>query len=183
MALFGKKKPIEKAEKPKNSTLELIKETMAEAEAEKARAQEVAPVPASDELKALIEVFLKNRNQQNIQNILKCLQLPKTFVSIPAKVVTSDEDREKLKQAGNHKLENPVKITPILLTDNTGKKVFPVFSDEKQIPKNLLADAQKVNVPFMSCVGMLKDAKDVGTVVLDPYTANIRIDIEMNKTN
>ena len=79
------------------------------------------------------------------------------------------------------KLEGPVKINPVILTDNTGKKVFPVFSGEDMIPDDLKAKTPKVNMPFGQCLNIMRGMKDVDTVVLDPYTSNIRIGVNVNQ--
>ena len=82
-----------------------------------------------------------------------------------------------MKQGGEVKLEGPVHINPLLLTDNTGKKVFPVFSSEDAIPDDIKKKSPKVNMPLGHCVNIMKGLKDVDTFALDPYTANIRIGV------
>ncbi|MBR0365979.1 MAG: SseB family protein [Clostridia bacterium] len=227
MAWFGKKKK-EQAEKPEkteqsSSTLDIIKETMAEASQEReARMQEAAAsateggdMPTADEikraqeviaraqaaqaqaqpqvrpnagvnapinmasLKAVINNFVQNKSQENMQKIVNCLQNPKTLVCVPAQIITSKENQEKMKQGGEVKLEGPVKINPLILTDNTGKKVFPMFSGEELIPDDLKKKTPKVNMPFGQCLNIMRGMKDVDTVVLDPYTANIRIGVNV----
>lgn len=225
MAWFGKKKK-EQAEKPEkteqsNSTLDIIKETMAEANQEReARMQEATAagadggdMPTADEikraqeviaraqaaqapqkvqpntginapintasLKAVINNFVQNKSQENMQKIINCLQNPKTLVCVPAQIITSKENQEKMKQGGDVKLEGPVKINPLILTDNTGKKVFPIFSGEELIPDDLKNKTPKVNMPFGQCLNIMRGMKDVDTVVLDPYTANIRIGVNV----
>ena len=232
MAWFGKKKK-EQAETPQtekpaqSSTLDIIKETMAEAAEEReARMQEAARavssnadpgggMPTAEEikraqevlaraqaadaaaesnakaginapvntasLKAVINNFQQSKTQENLQKIINCLQNPKTLVCVPAQIITSKENREKMKQGGEMKLEGPVKINPVILTDNTGKKVFPVFSGEDMIPDDLKAKTPKVNMPFGQCLNIMRGMKDVDTVVLDPYTSNIRIGVHVNQ--
>ena len=229
MAWFGKKKK-EQAEKPEkteqsSSTLDIIKETMAEANQEReARMQESASatdggeMPTADEikraqeviaraqaaqaaqpqqnvqpnagvnapintasLKAVINNFVQNKSQENMQKIINCLQNPKTLVCVPAQIITSKENQEKMKQGGEVKLEGPVKINPLILTDNTGKKVFPMFSGEELIPDDIKNKTPKVNMPFGQCLNIMRGMKDVDTVVLDPYTANIRINVNVEK--
>lgn len=237
MAWFGKKKKAQaeaaQTEKPaqSNSTLDIIKETMAEAAEEReARMQEAAQAapPQSDQgggmptpeeirraqevlqraqaagaapaaqgnakagfnapvntasLKAVINNFQQNKSQDNLQKIINCLQNPKTLVCVPAQIITSKENQEKMKQGGEVKLEGPVKINPMILTDNTGKKVFPMFSGEDMIPDDLKAKTPKVNMPFGQCLNIMRGMKDVDTVVLDPYTANIRIGVNVNEAS
>lgn len=226
MAWFGKKKK-EQAEKPEkteqnSSTLDIIKETMEEANREReARMQEAAAatgggdMPTADEikraqeviaraqaaqaqpqpqvrpnagvnapintasLKAVVNNFVQNRSQENMQKIINCLQNPKTLVCVPAQIITSKENQEKMKQGGEVKLEGPVKINPLILTDTTGKKVFPIFSDEGLIPDDLKKKTPKVNMPFGQCLSIIRGMKDVDTVVIDPYTANIRINVNV----
>lgn len=232
MAWFGKKKKEQaeaaQAEKPaqSSSTLDIIKETMAEAAEEReARMQEAAQsaapaseqggdMPTADEirraqevlaraqaadaaaqgnakagfnapvntanLRAVINNFNQNRSQDNMQKIINCLQNPKTLVCVPAQIITSKENQEKMKQGGEVKLDGPVKINPLILTDNTGKKVFPAFSGEDVIPDDLKAKTPKVNMPFGQCLNIMRGMKDVDTVVLDPYTSNIRIGVNVN---
>ena len=229
MALFGRKKkaaeePVNQPQNENNeseqSTLDLIKEAMAEAEEERANqavndmpteeeirhAQEViaraqqaagdtqmqtapvsngktgvnAPVNTSN-LKAVINNFLQNKTQDNIQKIMACLQNPKVLVTVPAQIITSKENQEKLKQGGNVKLEGPVHINPMILTDNKGQKVFPMFSGEDMVPQELVKKMPKVNMPFGQCLNIMRNMKDINTVVLDPYTANIRIGINIEE--
>ena len=132
-------------------------------------------------LKAVINNFQQSKTQDNLQKIINCLQNPKTLVCVPAQIITSKENREKMKQGGEMKLEGPVKINPVILTDNTGKKVFPVFSGEDMIPNDLKAKTPKVNMPFGQCLNIMRGMKDVDTVVLDPYTSNIRIGVNVNQ--
>ena len=228
MALFGKKKKTteETAQAAKNenseqSTLDLIKETMAEAREERANqaqndmptaeeikhAQEIlaraqasdaanAPQPAMPDqsgkagvnapvntasLKAVINNFMQNKTQDNMKKIMDCLQNPKTLVTIPAQIITSKENQEKLKQGGQVKLEGPVHINPMLFTDNKGLKVFPMFSGEDMLPDDLVKKATKVNLPFGQCLNIMKNLKDVNNIVLDPYTANIRIGVNIEQ--
>ena len=209
MALFGKKDNKEstpqKTDKKESSTLDLIKETLKEAENQQTepempteeeikKAQEIlaranhaknatasnAPINTQN-LKALIAQFMQNKSQEMIKPIMACLQNPQTMVCVPAQIITSKENEEKMKQGGQVKLEGPVKINPILLTDNQGKKVFPIFSGEDSIPDDLKKKSPKVNMPFGHCVNLMKNFKDVDTFVLDPYTANIRIGITLNE--
>lgn len=185
MSIFGKNKKNseDKTDTPKkeNSTLDLIKETMSEVEKEKknASAQTTAPQP-SFELKSAIMAFSADKSQEKLSAILKCLQNPQTLVTIGAQIVTSEEDAEKLKQGSEVKLEKPIQINPLLLTDNTGKTVFPVFSGNDTMPDDMKKKTQKVNLPFANCVGMMKNMKNVDTFVLDPYTANVRFTVNIN---
>ena len=216
MALFDKFKkgkpsqPQETAEQKETSTLDLIKETMAQAQSERAeekqeefsqeelkRAQEAiarataaqqaqaqgtakvganAPINASS-LKAVINAFTQTKSQENLTRIMECLQSPQTLVTVPAKIITSKENQEKLKQGGNVRLEGPMHISPVIFTDNQGKKVFPLFSGEDMVPKDLSEKTPKVNMPFAHCLNIIKNMKDVDTFALDPYTANIRIGV------
>lgn len=209
MALFGKKDNKEstpqKTDKKESSTLDLIKETLKEAENQQTepempteeeikKAQEIlaranhaknatasnAPINTQN-LKALIAQFMQNKSQEMIKPIMACLQNPQTMVCVPAQIITSKENEEKMKHGGQVKLEGPVKINPILLTDNQGKKVFPIFSGEDTIPDELKKKSPKVNMPFGHCVNLMKNFNDVDTFVLDPYTANIRIGITLNE--
>lgn len=212
MALFGKKKAAEEApknkEKKENSTLDMIKETLEEekkvssenitsenelpTEEEIKKAQEIlaraklnGAAVQNDEkdLKTLISEFEKNKTQENVDKVMACLQKPQTLVCVPAQVITSKENEEKMKQGGQVKLDGPVKLNPVLLNDNHGKKVFPIFSGEDTIPDEIKRKTPKVNMPFGHCVNIMKDIKDVDTFVLDPYTANIRIGITINEPN
>ena len=230
MALFGRKKKAaeEAANQTQNenkeseqSTLDLIKEAMAEAKEERANqaaandmpteeeirhAQEIiaraqqaagdAPVqPASvsngkvgvnaplntNSLKAVINNFIQNKTQENMQKIMACLQNPKVLVTVPAQIITSKENQEKLKQGGNVQLEGPVHINPMILTDNKGQKVFPMFSGEDMVPQELVKKMPKVNMPFGQCLNIMRNMKDINTFVLDPYTANIRIGVNIEE--
>ena len=229
MALFGrKKKAAEEAvnqtqnenKESEQSTLDLIKEAMAEAKEERAnqaagdmptdeeirhaqeiiaRAQQAAgdapmqEAPVSNgktgvnapfntnNLKALINNFIQNKTQDNMQKIMACLQNPKVLVTVPAQIITSKENQEKLKQGGNVQLEGPVHINPMILTDNKGQKVFPMFSGEDMVPQELVKKMPKVNMPFGQCLNIMRNMKDINTFVLDPYTANIRIGVNIEE--
>lgn len=212
MALFGKKKVKEEApkteEKKENSTLDLIKETLEEektvateaaaaenempTEEEIKKAQEIlarakmnggANLAEDKDLKTLIAEFSENKSQENVDRIMACLQNPKTLVCVPAQILTSKENEEKMKQGGQVKLDGPVKINPVLLNDNHGKKVFPIFSGEDTIPDEIKKKTPKVNMPFGHCVNIMKGMNDIDTFVLDPYTTNIRIGVTINEPN
>ncbi len=139
-----------------------------------------APVNTAS-LKAVINNFTASKTQDNLQKIIDCLQMPQTLVCVPAQIITSKENQEKIKQGGDVKLEGPVHINPVLLTDNHGKKVFPVFSGEDTIPDDLKKKTPKVNMPLGHCLNLMKNMKDVDTFVLDPYTANIRIGVNIKE--
>lgn len=224
MAWFGKKKKDAEpapAAKNDNSTLDIIKETMAEAAEERQTRAQQAPqaaageMPTPDEikraqeviaraqaanpsaapggtkvginapvntasLKAVINNFIQSKSQENMKKIMDCLQNPNTLVCVPAQIITSKENQEKLKQqGGNVQLEGPVHIQPVILTDNQGKKVFPIFSGEDMIPNELRNKTPKVNMPLGQCLNIMKGMKDVDTLALDPYTANIRIGVNV----
>lgn len=135
-----------------------------------------SPINAAS-LKAVVSQFVQSKTQENLKLVMNCLQNPATMVCVPAQIVTSKENEEKMKQGGEVKLEGPVHINPLLLTDNTGKKVFPVFSSEDAIPDDIKKKSPKVNMPLGQCVNIMKGLKDVDTFALDPYTANIRIGV------
>lgn len=139
-----------------------------------------APINTAN-LKAVINKFVQDKSQENLKLVMDCLQKPQTLVCVPAQIITSKENQEKMKQGGEVKLEGPVKINPVLLTDNTGKKVFPIFSGEDTIPEDLRKKTPKVNMPLGHCLNIMKGIKDVDTFALDPYTANIRIGVDIKK--
>jgi hypothetical protein len=137
-----------------------------------------SPINTSS-LKAVVSQFVQSKTQENLNLVMACIQNPATMVCIPAQIVTSKENEEKIKQGGNVKLEGPVHINPVLLTDNTGKKVFPIFSSEDAIPDDIKKKSPKINIPFIQCVNIMQGIKDVDAFALDPYTLNIRIDVNI----
>lgn len=139
-----------------------------------------APVNPQN-IKAVVGKFMADRSQENLQQVLECLKNPRTMVCVPAQIITSKENEEKMKQGGQVKLEGPVHINPLLLTDNEGKKVFPLFSSEEAIPDDIKSKSPKVNMPMANCLNLLKNIKDVNTFALDPFTANVRINVEINE--
>jgi hypothetical protein len=139
-----------------------------------------APVNTAS-LKAVIAVFTQSKTQENLKNIIECLQQKDTLVCVPANIITSKENQEKMKQGGEVKLEGPIRINPILLTDNQGKKVFPIFSGEDTIPDDIKNKTPKVNMPLGQCLNIMKGMKDVDTFALDPFTANIRIGVNVQE--
>ena len=139
-----------------------------------------APINTAN-LKAVINKFVQDKSQEHLKLVMDCLQKPQTLVCVPAQIITSKENQEKMKQGGEVKLEGPVRINPVLLTDNTGKKVFPIFSGEDTIPEELRKKTPKVNMPLGHCLNIMKGIKDVDTFALDPYTANIRIGVDIKK--
>lgn len=131
------------------------------------------------EIKAAIEKFVNDKSQENLKNVMDCLQKKETLVCVPAQIITSKENQEKMKQGGEIKLDGPVRINPVLLTDNNGKKVFPIFSGEDTIPEDLSKKTPKVNMPLAQCLNIMKGMNDVESFALDPFTANIRIGVEI----
>ena len=132
-------------------------------------------------LKAVIRKFQQDKSQENLKLVMECLQKPQTLVCVPAQIITSKENQEKMKQGGQVKLEGPIHINPVLLTDNTGKKVFPIFSGEDEIPEDLRKKTPKVNMPLGQCLNIMKGMKDVDTFALNPYSANIRIGVNIEQ--
>ncbi len=139
-----------------------------------------APVNTAN-LKAVIAQFTQAKTQENLKLVMDCLQNPKTLVCVPAQIITSKENQEKMKQGGEVKLEGPIKINPLLLTDNKGKKVFPIFSGEDTIPDNIKSTTPKVNMPLQHCLNIMKGMKEVTTFALDPFTANITIGVNIQQ--
>lgn len=139
-----------------------------------------APVNTAS-LKAVVNNFVQSKTQDNLKKVMDCLQNPKTLVCVPAQIITSKENQEKMKQGGEVKLEGPIRINPVILTDNTGKKLFPIFTGEDAIPDDLKSKTPKVNMPLGQCLNLMKGMKDVDTLALDPYTANIRIGVNANE--
>lgn len=134
-----------------------------------------------ENLKAVIKKFQQDKSQENLKLVMDCLQKPQTLVCVPAQIITSKENQEKMKQGGQVKLEGPIHINPVLLTDNTGKKVFPIFSGEDEIPEDLRKKTPKVNMPLGQCLNIMKGMKDVDTFALNPYSANIRIGVNIEQ--
>ncbi|HIU58098.1 MAG TPA: SseB family protein [Candidatus Ornithomonoglobus merdipullorum] len=134
-----------------------------------------------ENLKAVIRKFQQDKSQENLKLVMECLQKPQTLVCVPAQIITSKENQEKMKQGGQVKLEGPIHINPVLLTDNTGKKVFPIFSGEDEIPEDLRKKTPKVNMPLGQCLNIMKGMKDVDTFALNPYSANIRIGVNIEQ--
>lgn len=134
-----------------------------------------------ENLKAVIKQFQADKSQENLKLVMDCLQKPQTLVCVPAQIITSKENQEKMKQGGQVKLEGPIHINPVLLTDNTGKKVFPIFSGEDEIPEDLRKKTPKVNMPLGQCLNIMKGMKDVDTFALNPYSANIRIGVNIEQ--
>lgn len=183
MSIFGKKKNNSEdktdTQKKENSTLDLIKETMNEVKEEnKDKSATESSVNISLELRMAITAYLKDKSEENLNKILNCLQNPKTMVTIGAQLIPdvgdgANQDKDK------PNLDNPVGINPMLLADSSGKKVFPVFSGWDAIPENLQKETTKVNIAFANCVDIYKTLKDVDAFVLDPYNANIRLNVNI----
>lgn len=189
MAIFGKKKENSKTntedKKNTNPTLDLIKETMNEVKDERAKSEEnkEKTVDINDpaaQLRAVAAMFAANRTQENLNEILKCLQNPKTLVTIGAQVITGKEDEEKMKNGNNVKLEQPIKINPMLLTDSNSQTVFPIFSGADTMPDDMREKTTKVNLPFANCIQILQGLKNIDTFVLNPYTSNVRFSVNVN---
>lgn len=139
-----------------------------------------APINTAN-LKAVIAQFTGNKTQENLKLVIDCLHNPKTLVCVPANIITSKENQEKIKKGGEIKLDGPIKINPVLLTDNNGKKVFPIFSGEDTIPDNIRNSTPKVNMPLGQCLNIMRGMKDVTTFALDPFTANITIGVNIKQ--
>jgi hypothetical protein len=168
---------------PSAEEIRHAQEILARAQAAGAKGGKVganAPINSSS-LKAVVTAFIQDKNQDNLKRVMECMQNPATVVCIPAQIITSKENQEKMKQGGEVKLEGPVHINPVLLTDNKGEKVFPIFSSEAAIPDDLKNKTTKVNLPLGQCVNILNGIKDVNAFVLDPYTANVRIGVNVEQ--
>lgn len=203
MALFRKKKEdveVKKTENTGDDTLDLIKQTMQEANEAKMnaanempsaeeikQAQEVlaraqmSQAPSGSNLKTLVAEFMQDRAQDKLNRVLECLKTQGTMVCVPAQIKTDKVDEEKIKQGGQVKLDGPVQISPVILTDNNGVKVLPIFTDESAIPDELKNRSPKVNMPFANCISLMKNIPELDTIALDPYTANIRIAVSIEK--
>ena len=175
--------PQEGGEMPTEEEIRKAQEILARAQAQSAAKVGINSPINGTSLKAVVSQFVQSKTQDNLKLVMNCIQNPATMVCVPAQIVTSKENEEKMKQGGEVKLEGPVHINPVILTDNTGKKVLPVFSSEDAIPDDLKQKSPKVNMPIAHCVNILKGIKDVDTFVLDPYTANIRVAVNAQENN
>lgn len=187
MSIFGRKSKnsAEAADTKKslNPTLDLIKETMSEAAKEKNTEQKANESAAGSlELKTAVAKFVSDRTRENLNAVLAHLQKNDTLVTIGAQVITGAEDEDKLKTDGRVKLEQPLKINPMLLTDGKGETVFPIFTGSDAMPTDMRDKNTKVNLPFANCVEMIGAIKNVETFVIDPYTANIRFTVSKNES-
>lgn len=196
MALFKKKKTNtdaaaeQKSQGSNSSTLDIIKEVMNEEnETKKAVAAQVSNetsqnmgdmlsgTNSDDDLKSAIGAFVADKSKEKLDSVMNFLKKPETMVCVPARIATSKESEEILKRGGKVKLEGTVNINPLILTDNNGVKVLPIFADERSIPDEIKKKTPVLNIPFGNCINLVKGIEEVGTIVVEPYTANIRLTI------
>lgn len=125
------------------------------------------------QLEALIEIFTKDRTNENFVKVME--QLEKSVLYVPALMPENldKEAMERLREGKGTKLPKEAKIRPILLQKTSGEQALPVFSSLKQVPKDKKNPAILAS-PFFNCVAMARaNQEKVQMIVLNPYTHNI----------
>lgn len=110
------------------------------------------------------EMYLKEKTQESFVNFVCCLKVSK--VLMPMHVETDENGDDK--------------CFPMLITNDIGESVFPIFSNEEQIDDGYKDDDcefYEISVPLAAEI--IKDDKDTVGIILDPFTNPFLIDREL----
>lgn len=119
--------------------------------------------------------FVLENTAENFTTMLCFLR--NTSVVVPVRVNLSKHDKKKLDGAEKGERvsnDDPVHMIPDILKNPDGKKYFPVFSCEKQMPDDYRKDFSNAVIPFMECVASFEESKDnLDGIVLDAFTVPV----------
>lgn len=130
-------------------------------------------------LETVMETFAKDRTKENFVKVME--QLEKAVVYLPSLLPENlNEDAKAAMRAGKGiSLPRDAKIAPCILKRESGEQVLPVFSSQKQVPKDKQFPAL-LALPFFTCVDMaMVNRNQVGSIVLNPFTQNVLIPQEI----
>ena len=129
----------------------------------------------------LLRNFAVDKTSRNAMFILQCLRDSSVFVSCAVQI--SDEDTEQFQNTNKGDvveiIEDMVMIPEILIDQATQESVFPVFSQEAQIPPDYRERFSQVKMPFINVCEMVGDIDDVNMIVVDPFTFCFKLGREL----
>lgn len=109
---------------------------------------------------------------------------------VPA-VLPPDTPEEIVRQMMTEQGENKVlpegaNPSPCVLENGTGEKFLPLFTSLKQLEaggENAPEFPLTLNIPFEDCINMLKNNPDVHGAVINPYTHNLVVPVNVPNKN
>lgn len=137
-------------------------------------------------IQELLDRLVETKESDLAHEIIARLQ--SEIVILPAIMPkdASPEQFNKLKEyaeAGKDGLPEGIQPNPCVLEDNEGKKLFPVFTSEREMGKDPMIQSFPIllHLPFAKCVQMLEQTKEVRAIVVNPFSHNMRIDFSDKK--
>ncbi len=132
-------------------------------------------------LKAAIEEFNHNKNEDSFGFALTVLRSGSVIVpcdvnlsdkasAIMDKLKSEGKDIDSLEGEDEETFRSGIFFNPNIL-ENDGHRFFPAFSSAEEMGDHL-AEASKVNMPFLHAIDMALDGDDVEGIVVNPYTDN-----------
>lgn len=104
----------------------------------------------------LKNLFLEERNKDNLNIVLACLQ--DSDVIVPMVEKPSAETNET------------VTMNVDLVTSSEGKLYFPMFTTESQIPEDYRSRFTMVVLPAVECIRTALKSEQLEGIILDPFT-------------
>lgn len=122
--------------------------------------------------------FITNQNESTLLSVLHCLR--DSTVIVPLHAQLSEEDRKRIANAPKGEeftLDHDVMIEPDILV-NGNLKYLPIFSNQKQIPREYGEQFTLAALTVPECVNMLREFREADGMVLDAFTEAMVIDAQ-----
>lgn len=110
------------------------------------------------------DTYLKDKSKDSFANFIGCLI--NTKVLIPMHVEKDDEGKDR--------------CYPMIITNDNGQSVYPIFSNEEQIGTQYHNDDCEVyEIPVPLAVEIIQEDKETQGLILDPFTIPFLIDKDL----
>ena len=124
-------------------------------------------------LSELVKMCKAENSLENTYGLLRCLR--DASVWIPMNMKVSDTDVKKLlasKVGDTITTADDIRAKPdILVQQDTGEKVFPVFSQKEQAPADYAQHFSWLQLDFMLVCEWVHADDDLAGIMIDPFTA------------
>lgn len=111
--------------------------------------------------------YLKTHSNENLFALLNALR--NSIVLVPCVAAVTSEDEKRLIR-GEELTEDAVHLRPEFVTAPNGKRWFPIFSQERQIPDSAAKRYTIIRMEVPQCIELAYSAKSLEGLVLDAFT-------------
>ena len=128
-------------------------------------------------LNVLIERFMISKSPDDLEAIFLCLIDSNISVPIDSNMKKKDiKELEKIKEDDNYTNKKSIVIKPDWLKPSGEDKVLlPIFSNEKEAPKEYREGFLWITLTLDDCIKMVDENKNCKGIVLNAFTTPIEI--------